>query len=644
MLKDQIRKAVSWLPHLMVICGAMAFAFVLWPQKRNWPEWRPSMRIPADFVESRPGILAWKEPILPAQFAQGTCGACHQEDLPQTPQLNHGRQLIVRYNCIACHRLQGIDRPEMLAPDLTNISVKVSREWIYKWLKDPRSISDAEGNQVVDGVYLEPRMPKFQLTDVELRAISAYLITQRRKPITRSGSYRTAAGHVNEKDAEDGKTRFNQMFCVTCHALAVTRGGETKLIGGDIGPELTKVGSKVNPDWLSAWLSNPGGYLRHTGMPQYDWSQKDLHVVTQFILGQLTDPDLLKDVPKLAPPTPAEVQAGERVFREKGCAQCHVIEGVEPSNKFGPDLSALAMAGGPFVVDVKYKEGASASLHFVKSDTKELEVGVSQIPHSMITYIQRKINDPASLASEPHMPRFHMSQSDLDDVTTALLSMSGPPIKNAGNRSMVIERTHAEFHPGGRAGELFHRYKCYQCHRFDGFGGTLAPDLSYEGSRSQRDWIVDFLQNPQTLRPTLTVRMPNFNMSKEEASVLADGLIGPLRNTRVKEGIEATEFSAEMAERGKKLYEQKYACQSCHTIGSTGGYVGPSLTNVGNWLRPEWMDAWLENPQSLVPGVIEPRHSFSTDEKKDVTAYLLTLKQNPSGDFPSPLSAREGQR
>jgi len=138
--------------------------------------------------------------------------------------------------------------------------------------------------------------------------------------------------------------------------------------------------------------------------------------------------------------------------------------------------------------------------------------------------------------------------------------------------------------------------------------------------------------------------MPNFNMSKEEASVLADGLIGPLRNTRVKEGIEATEFSAEMAERGKKLYEQKYACQSCHTIGSTGGYVGPSLTNVGNWLRPEWMDAWLENPQSLVPGVIEPRHSFSTDEKKDVTAYLLTLEQNPSGDFPSPLSAREGQR
>ncbi len=33
-----------------------------------------------------------------------------------------------------------------------------------------------------------------------------------------------------------------------------------------------------------------------------------------------------------------------------------------------------------------------------------------------------------------------------------------------------------------------------------------------------------------------------------------------------------------MATLGKQLYEVKYQCQSCHTIGSTGGYVGPNLT------------------------------------------------------------------
>ena len=29
----------------------------------------------------------------------------------------------------------------MLGPDLTNIGTKVSRDWIYKWLKDPRTLT-----------------------------------------------------------------------------------------------------------------------------------------------------------------------------------------------------------------------------------------------------------------------------------------------------------------------------------------------------------------------------------------------------------------------------------------------------------------------------------------------------------------------
>jgi cytochrome c1 len=45
-----------------------------------------------------------------------------------------------------------------------------------------------------------------------------------------------------------------------------------------------------------------------------------------------------------------------------------------------------------------------------------------------------------------------------------------------------------------------------------------------------------------------------------------------------------------------------------------------------------WMEAWLHNPQALVPGTIEPRHSFSDEEVRDLTAYLLTLKQAPATD------------
>jgi cbb3-type cytochrome oxidase cytochrome c subunit len=98
-----------------------------------------------------------------------------------------------------------------------------------------------------------------------------------------------------------------------------------------------------------------------------------------------------------------------------------------------------------------------------------------------------------------------------------------------------------------------------------------------------------------------------------------------------------------MARRGKELYEGKYACQSCHTIGSSGGYVGPSLNNAGNWLTPAWIEAWLDNPQALIPESIEPRQSFSEEEKRDITAYLLTLKQS-QGVSNSSVAAAEGGR
>jgi cytochrome c oxidase subunit 2 len=84
-----------------------------------------------------------------------------------------------------------------------------------------------------------------------------------------------------------------------------------------------------------------------------------------------------------------------------------------------------------------------------------------------------------------------------------------------------------------------------------------------------------------------------------------------------------------MATSGKQLYDVKYQCQSCHTIGATGGYVGPNLNNVGNWLNAAWIAAWLKNPQALAPGAIEPRREFTDQELLALTAYLVTLRQNP---------------
>jgi mono/diheme cytochrome c family protein len=547
------------------------------------------------------------QPLLPSGYIQASCGICHRDDLPDAPQLSHGRQLLSGLGCVGCHRLEGIERPDMIGPDLTDIGTKVSPEWIYKWLKEPRTIVDDSGNTVVNGCAVQPRMPQFPLSEQELRDLSFYLSSLHSKQVEpyQFDPKVVAALEKSSDLAEQGEARFRQMFCTTCHALALTRAGETKLIGGDIGPELTKVGSKVNPDWLVGWLRNPQAYLPKSAMPRYEWSDQDLYVVTRYIRTKLSDPDLLSGVPKLGAPSPEEIRYGRRLFLKKGCGSCHAVQGVKLQEDFGPDLSHL---------------GAESVSH--------LHFGTSTIPRNVIDYIRGKTSDPASLNPASEMPLYRFDSAELDALTTALLSMTGISSNNRMDR-LIVPRAQTGFHPAGAFAQVYERYKCYVCHQFNGYGGTLAPDLSYEGSRAQRQWMIDFLKNPQTLRPTLILRMPQFNMTDQEASILAEYMGVALQNPSVKpSSVDPKQFTPQMAALGKQLYEVKYQCQACHTVGAAGGYVGPDLSNVGNWMTAAWVEAWLRDPLALVPGSIEPRRSMAEVEIEALTAYLMTLRQS----------------
>jgi len=558
-----------------------------------------------EVAEAHETTLAWEQPILPAHFLQASCGSCHQADIKETPQLTRGRELLVRLNCQGCHRLNNLDR-SMLGPDLSSVGTKVTREWIYKWLWEPRTELDKDGNVTVNGYESgdESRMPKFRLKDEEIRALSAFLSVQKAKPIE---AYKVnpavvAAWSKKPELISDGEVRFRQMMCTTCHPLAVTRAGETKLIGGSIGPELTKVGSKVSEEWLIAWLRNPQAYLTHTNMPRYGWSDEDLYKVSQYVMNKLTDSDLLANLPQLGAASDVEVTTGKRLFTEKGCASCHSLNGEGRQKDFGPDLTAL---------------GAK--------NASELEFSKAKIDHNLVSYIQAKLQDPVAVNPAARMPLYSWNQADLEAVTTALLSQTGP-VPTSALQHLVVSKKDASFQAVGAFAQVYERYKCYACHRFNGYGGSLAPDLSYEGSRAQKKWIADFLKSPQTIRPTLTLRMPQFNMPDKDAAIAAEYLSMAVQNPDIDpESVDVRQFTPAMASMGKQLYEVKYQCQSCHTIGATGGYVGPNLNNAGNWLTPAWIEAWLRNPQALQADTIEPRRNFTEEEIKALTAYLMTL-------------------
>src|SRR5215813_1638156 len=79
------------------------------------------------------------------------------------------------------------------------------------------------------------------------------------------------------------------------------------------------------------------------------------------------------------------------------------------------------------------------------------------------------------------------------------------------------------------------------------------------------------------------------------------------------------------------------ACINCHTIRGTpaNGVFGPDLTHLMSRSTlgagvipntPENLRRWLDNPAMLKQGALMPAMKLSSEDLKDVTAYLLTLR------------------
>ena len=94
--------------------------------------------------------------------------------------------------------------------------------------------------------------------------------------------------------------------------------------------------------------------------------------------------------------------------------------------------------------------------------------------------------------------------------------------------------------------------------------------------------------------------------------------------------------AAELAERGKRLYFNKYGCQACHKIGTSGGEVGPPLDRAGFRLNAAWVYRWIKYPQYMKPETKMPNLGISDDDAKAIMFFLKTQQAPPPE---KPLSA-----
>ncbi|MFQ5454820.1 MAG: cytochrome c [Nitrospirota bacterium] len=95
-----------------------------------------------------------------------------------------------------------------------------------------------------------------------------------------------------------GKKLFRRNGCKGCHRI-----GEK---GGRIGPELSRIGKRLNADFIYKWVKNPQYYKKETIMPSF-WHLKDNDVkaIVYFLksqnapatAGSRGDPFYMTDVP-----------------------------------------------------------------------------------------------------------------------------------------------------------------------------------------------------------------------------------------------------------------------------------------------------------------------------------------------------------
>ncbi len=167
---------------------------------------------------------------------------------------------------------------------------------------------------------------------------------------------------------------------------------------------------------------------------------------------------------------------------------------------------------------------------------------------------------------------------------------------------------------------------CPACHRIDGLEATtVGPDLSAEGSRVQRGWLIRFLKAPQTVRPAgyhplSRSRMPDFRLSDDEAASLAEYLL--TRRDGVAEGVAEPAPPTNLAQRGLDLFRQ-YACRACHHRDGAGGRAGPDLSAVAQRLRPAWVRRYIQNPQAIDPLVPMPHLGVGEDAARAITHFLF---------------------
>lgn len=243
----------------------------------NWPE--PML----GYIQQANWKSEFKPKLTGAEYMQANCAQCHtEEDFAGTPLVKHGRELFFEKACYGCHRIEGL-ASGTLGPDLTEVGKKWRVDYLWGHTVDPRAYN------------VTSFMPKFDLTDDEIKALVIFLKSRRGMNFSETSIQKYRAqlqqtkmtvgakgGGDSLPSAARGEQLIAQRSCTACHKL-----GDKD---GHISPELSFEGLIRDENWMMAHFKEPRSRIPDSIMPVLGFSEADFQSITDYLKTRTTAP------------------------------------------------------------------------------------------------------------------------------------------------------------------------------------------------------------------------------------------------------------------------------------------------------------------------------------------------------------------
>ncbi|MGD0778055.1 MAG: c-type cytochrome [Candidatus Solibacter sp.] len=544
-----------------------------------------------------------------------------------------------------------------VGPNLKDVRLKLRKEWIPVWLKDPQAFRPGT------------KMPSFRLSGDEIRALSAF--------VWQSGWTGPAAPQEKPGDAARGKELFETRGCLACHSMG--EGGSR--MGGDFAANLSRVGEKNGYDYVVRWVHNPRQRTRPycpreakdlgpedyaknglpfvfdlehsqcpndgaelqvqnmTVMPSLRLTAEEARDIASYLVSRRhADADYpdaaFMDDPQLA-------QRGRQLVARYGCASCHEIRSLEDAPRIGTELTKEAS---------KPMEQLDFGLLEHKAKEEEWYTHKGFFEHKLenpAVYDQGRQRAPED---QLRMPKINLATDDIRALTTLLLGSVDSPFFGE------FESIPASFRyiPTDQQRDiqegwwLVKKYNCMGCHELQAgqksilsglpryqdpdWKEQIPPALLQEGARVDPAWLTRFLDNPSLnakkegngVRTYLHARMPTFSFSTHEIQILTRFFMARAAQSAPYIAEQLVPLGEEERTLARALFTSTAApCLKCHLVGDANRdrfATAPSFLVARERLKPTWTARWMLDPQAISPGTAMPSGLFRRDGARWVFA------------------------